>query len=54
MGITYVESVGGVSSHLMRRAADIEHVMIGVRLSEDDLLIALPCVEHTVNKELDV
>lgn len=23
--------------------------MIGIRLSKDDLLIALPCVEHTVN-----
>lgn len=41
-------------SYLMRRAADILHVMIGIRLSKDDLCIALPCVEHTVNKELDV
>lgn len=28
--------------------------MIGIMLSKDDLLIALPCVEHTVKKELDV
>lgn len=46
VGLCFPSSATLPPSQALRRADDIQHVVIGIKLSKDDLLIASPCVQQ--------